>query len=126
MNLIPYDGLISKREKKMSDNVVWNETLIEKNVTYTIEIDGQFVLIENVLARVNIDTGEKYFSPETVERLHQAAWGKCCPIRTITTPVYEYTELIQQCRASTEARMPNVTWRKKHQNLSMRIQARHK
>ena len=58
----------------MSDNVVWNETLVEKNVTYTIEINGQFVLIENVPARVNVDTGEKYFSPETVERLHQAVW----------------------------------------------------
>ena len=36
----------------MSDNVAWNETLVEKNVTYTIEINGQFVLIENVTARV--------------------------------------------------------------------------
>ena len=77
----------------MSDNAAWNETLIEKNVTYTIEINGQFVLIENVPARVNVDTGEKYFSPETVERLHRAVWGKCHPVRTITTPVYEYTEL---------------------------------
>ena len=80
----------------MSDNVAWNETLVEKNVTYTIEINGQFVLIENVPARVNVDTGEKYFAPETVERLHQAVWGKCCPIRTIATPVYEYTELTEQ------------------------------
>lgn len=80
----------------MSDNAIWNETLIEKNVTYTIEMNGQFVLIENVPARVNVDTGEKYFSPETVERLHQAVWSKCRPIRTITTPVYEYTKLTQQ------------------------------
>ena len=79
----------------MSDNVVWNETLVEKHVTYTIEMNGQFILIENVPARVNIDTGEKYFSPETVERLHKAVWGKCHPIRTITTPVYEYAELTQ-------------------------------
>ncbi|MDE0555675.1 MAG: YgiT-type zinc finger protein [Candidatus Poribacteria bacterium] len=78
----------------MSDNVVWNETLVEKNVTYTIEVNGQFILIENVPARVNVDTGEKYFSPETVER-YKAVWGKCRPVRTITTPVYEYTELAQ-------------------------------
>ncbi len=80
----------------MSDNVVWNETLIEKNGTYTVEINSQFVLIENVPARVNVDTGEKYFSPETVELLHQAMWGKCRPIRTIVTPVYEYAELAEQ------------------------------
>ena len=76
------------------------QNLTEKNVTYTIEINGQFVLIENVPARVNIDTGEKYFSPETVERLHQAVWGKCHPVRTIITPVYEYTELVPEKNAT--------------------------
>ena len=77
----------------MPDNEVWNETLIEKNVTYNIEVNGQFFLIENVPARVNIETGEKYFSPETVERLQQAVWEQCQPVRTIETPVYEYAAL---------------------------------
>lgn len=78
----------------MSDNAAWNETLIEKNVTYSIELDGQFFLIENVPARVNIETGEQHFSPETVERLHQAVWKQGQPIRIIQTPVYDYTELL--------------------------------
>jgi len=77
----------------MPDNDMWNETLIEKNVTYSIEVNGQFFLIENVPARVNIETGEKYFSPETVERLQQAVWKQCQPVRTIETPVYEYAAL---------------------------------
>lgn len=77
----------------MSDNTTWNETLIEKNVTYSIELNGQFFLIENVPARVNIETGEQLFSPETVERLHQAIWEQCQPVRTIQTLVYEYTDL---------------------------------
>ena len=77
----------------MPDNDVWNETLVEKNVTYSIEVDGRFVIIEDVPARVNVETGEKYFSPETVERLQQAAWEQCQPVRTIETPVYEYAAL---------------------------------
>ncbi len=77
----------------MPDNEVWNETLIEKNVTYSIEVNGQFFLIENVPARVNVETGEKYFSPETVERLQLAVWEQCQPVRTIETPVYEYAAL---------------------------------
>ena len=77
----------------MPDNDVWNETLVEKNVTYSIEVDGRFVIIEDVPARVNVETGEKYFSPETVERLQQAVWGQCQPLRTIETPVYEYAAL---------------------------------
>lgn len=77
----------------MPDNEVWNETLVEKNVTYSIEVDGRFFVIENVPARVNIETGKKYFSPETVERLQQAVWEQCQPVRTIETPVYEYAAL---------------------------------
>ncbi|MCH8295989.1 YgiT-type zinc finger protein [Candidatus Poribacteria bacterium] len=77
----------------MPDNDVWNETLVEKNVTYSIEVDGRFVIIEDVPARVNVETGEKYFSPETVERLQQAVWEQCQPLRTIETPVYEYAAL---------------------------------
>ena len=77
----------------MPDNATWNENLIEKNVTYSIELNGKFFLIENVPARVNVETGEQFFSPETVERLHQAVWEQCQPVRTIQTPVYEYADL---------------------------------
>ena len=77
----------------MPEDRVWNETLIEKNVTYHIEFDGRLFLIENVPARVNAETGERHFSPETVERLQQTVWDQCQPVRTIETPVYEYATL---------------------------------
>ena len=64
--------------------------MIETQVTYSIEVDGRFVIIEDVPARVNVETGERYFSPETVERLQQAVWKQYRPVRTIETPVYEY------------------------------------
>ena len=63
-------------------------------MTYHIEFEGRLFLIENVPARVNIETGERYLSPETVERLQQAVWERCRPVRTIETPVYEYAALI--------------------------------
>ena len=78
----------------MTGNEVWNETLVEKRVTYSIEVDGRFVIIEDVPARVNVETGEKHFSPETVERLQQAVWEQYRPVRTIETPVYEYTAFV--------------------------------
>lgn len=77
----------------MPDNTVWNEPLVEQTVTYHIEIDGRLLLVENVPARVNVETGERYFAPETVERLQQAVWGRCRPVRTVETPVYEYGAL---------------------------------
>ncbi len=77
----------------MPDDVVWNEPLVEQNVTYLLEIGGQPLLVENVPARVNVETGERYFAPETVERLQQAVWGQCRPVRTVQTPVYEFAAL---------------------------------
>ena len=67
-----------------------NEILIEQKVTYTLELNGKFFLIENVPARVNVETGEQYFSPKTVDRLQQVVW-KGQPTRTVTLPVYEFT-----------------------------------
>ena len=55
----------------MSEDGTWNETLVEEKVTYHIEFDGRLFLIENIPARVNVETGERTFSPETVERLQQ-------------------------------------------------------
>ena len=77
----------------MSDHKQRNETLVEKRVTYHIEFDGLFFLIQNVPARVNSETGERHFSPETVERLQKAVQNRCRPVRTIETPVYEYSAL---------------------------------
>lgn len=39
----------------------WQETLVEKQVTYTLHLNGQIILIENVPARVNEETGEQFF-----------------------------------------------------------------
>ncbi len=68
----------------------WNETMTEAKVTYTLEIDGKFFIIENVPARICEETGEQFFSPETVEQLQQKIWGREKPKKTIETPVYEF------------------------------------
>lgn len=47
------------------------ETLINKKVTYTLNLNGQIIMIENVPARVNEETGEQLFSPSTVDQLQQ-------------------------------------------------------
>lgn len=66
------------------------EKLIEQNVTYTLLKDDNFFIIEGVPARVNVETGEQFFSPETVEKLQQIFWEKKKPSRQITTPIYEF------------------------------------
>lgn len=36
----------------------WQETLVEKQVTYTLNLNSKIVLIENVPVRANEETGE--------------------------------------------------------------------
>lgn len=66
------------------------EILVEKRVTYTLLKDGQFFVVENVPARVNAQTGEQFFSPQTVEQLQQIILEHKKPVRTIETPVFEF------------------------------------
>jgi YgiT-type zinc finger domain-containing protein len=64
--------------------------MVEQRVNYILELDGKFIIIENVPARVCLETGERYFSPDTVERLQQIAWDQRKPKRVIETPVFEF------------------------------------
>ena len=69
---------------------LWKETMIEEKVNYTLEMDGKFIVVENVPARLCLETGERFFSPETVERLQQIIWERNKPSRTLEVSVYEF------------------------------------
>ena len=66
------------------------ETMVESKVTYTLEHGGNFFIVENVPARVCRETGEQFFSPETVEHIQGIIKGRRSPDRIIETPVYNY------------------------------------
>lgn len=68
------------------------EKIVERRVTYTLEHEGKFYIVENVPARVNEETGEQFFSPATVEQLQKMILGHGKPRRILETPVYEYAE----------------------------------
>lgn len=73
------------------NNETWKEHLVEKKVTYTLENTGKIIVIENVPARVNIETGEQFFAPETVEHLQGMIWEHKQPKRVMQVPVYEFS-----------------------------------
>ena len=64
--------------------------MIETKVTYTLERDGHFYLVENVPARISPETGEQFFSPETVQRLQSFIFQKQEPKKVVQTPVFEF------------------------------------
>ncbi len=67
-----------------------NEPLVDQKVTYTLQMSGKLIVVENVPARVNLETGEQLFAPETVEHLQRMLWEQKEPARVIQVPVYEY------------------------------------
>lgn len=71
-------------------NPVWNETFVEQKVNYVLELNGELIVIANVPARVCLETGERLFAPETVERLQQMIWERKEPSRKIEVPVFEF------------------------------------
>lgn len=66
------------------------ETIVETHVTYSVEVDGHLIIVEHVPARVCQETGEQFFAPETVQKIHQIIHGGAKPVRTVQTPVYEF------------------------------------
>ena len=71
-------------------NEVWKETFEEQTVTYVLEQQGKVLIIEHVPARVCRETGERLFTPETVERLQHIVWEQRTPTRIVETPVFEF------------------------------------
>ena len=67
-----------------------NETFVQQKVTYVLEQHGSLYVVEHVPARVCNETGERFFAPETVERLQQIIWEHRKPSRMIETPVFEF------------------------------------
>jgi len=62
----------------------------DDKITYTLELDGKFYIIEKVPARESEETGEQSFSPETVDRLQKTIWEHKKPKKTIETPIFEF------------------------------------
>ena len=74
----------------MSD-YMWDETFVEQDVTYVVELNGSIVIVEHVPARVNVETGERLFAPDIVERLQQIIRSRQTPTKMIQAPVFEFT-----------------------------------
>jgi len=66
------------------------ESMINTEVTCTFEHEGRFFIIEHVPARVCVETGEQYFSPDTVERIQALIESRKMPDKIIETPVHMF------------------------------------
>ena len=73
------------------NNQPFVEKLVKEKVTYTLFKDGELYLVQDVPARVNVETGEQLFAPETVMELQRLFSEKEEPVRYVQTAVYQFT-----------------------------------
>jgi len=90
MSPIQKNGWIIESGSEFMNTPFHDEKLVERKVTYTLLKDGQLYVVEHVPARVNLETGEEFFSPQTVEQLQRIILEKPQPARFIKAPVYEF------------------------------------
>ena len=72
----------------MPDQV--DDGLNDEGVTFAMEFRGRRVGVEDVPARADPDTGEHFFSPDTVDRLREIIWSGHEPDRLLGTPVFRF------------------------------------
>ena len=70
------------------------EEFVDQRVTYTLQVADKLLLVENVPARVSLQTGERLFAPEVVERLQAIVWDQKVPVRVVETPVFEFPVIV--------------------------------
>ncbi|MBP1467198.1 hypothetical protein EYB53_015900 [Candidatus Chloroploca sp. M-50] len=68
----------------------WNEHFEAQEVTYILELGDEIIVVEHVPARVNVETGERLFAPETVVRLQAIVQSRPAPQRVLRAPVFDF------------------------------------
>ena len=66
------------------------EPLEIQEVTYILELGDEIIVIEHVPARVNTETGERLFAPETVEKIQAIIRSRQTPKKVLYTPVFDF------------------------------------
>jgi len=68
----------------------WNEQFKDQDVTYILELGDEIIIVEHVPARVNTETGERLFAPETVKRIQAILQSRVAPKKIIHAPVFDF------------------------------------
>ena len=69
---------------------VCGSDLVERAVTFPLELDDRWVLIEQVPAQVCLNCGENTLSADTADRLEKTPWLERRPSKLLETPVFEF------------------------------------
>ena len=63
----------------------------ERKVSYAIELEGKWIIVENVPATVCSQCGDRLFSANAVEKLQHVVRDQKAPCRVLETPVIDFS-----------------------------------
>ena len=63
----------------------------EELVNEIFLIDGKFILVENIPARLCTHCGEATFSRETTEKIRRMVYGESAPVKSIQVDVFAFS-----------------------------------
>lgn len=66
------------------------ETMVDCFITHTVEVDGKYVVIENVPAQLWVETGEFFFAEDTVDKIQDLVWHQRQPQRVVEAVVLAF------------------------------------
>ncbi len=71
-------------------HVCGSQQMQEELVNEVFLIEGKFILMENIPAKVCTHCGEAIFSRETTEKIRRMVYGEAQPVKSIEVDVFTF------------------------------------
>ena len=81
----------SENSQQFLCHVCGSEQMKEELVNEIFLVDGKFILMENIPARLCSHCGEPTFSRETTEKIRQMVHGESEPVKSIQVDVFAFS-----------------------------------
>lgn len=81
----------NENSQQFQCHVCGSEQMQVELVNEVFLIDGRFILVENIPAKMCAHCGEATFSRETTEKIRRLVHGKAEPVKSIQVDVFAYS-----------------------------------
>ena len=81
----------SENSQRFLCHICGSGQMKEELVNEIFLIDGKFILVENIPARLCTHCGEATFSRETTEKIRRMVYGESAPVKSIQVDVFAFS-----------------------------------
>jgi YgiT-type zinc finger domain-containing protein len=81
----------TENNQQFQCHICGSEQMRKELVNEVFLIDGRFILVENIPAKICAHCGEATFSRETTEKIRGMVHGEAEPVKSIQVDVFAYS-----------------------------------